>query len=1394
MSRLPTPARERWQPLRLGLVDLFYYDQEEFAFRDGRLLLRGNNGTGKSKVLALTLPFLLDGEISSHRVEPDADPNKRMEWNLLLGGEHPNDERLGYAWLELGRRGDDGAAFCTIGCGMKAVKGRGIAGHWFFVTDQRVGVDLTLVDATGVASTADRLEDAIGPRGSVYRRARDYRRAIDERLFGLADQRYGALIDLLIKIRAPQLSKRPDERGLSAALTGALPPLDQALIADVAEAFRALEEDGEQLAAMIEARDASDRYLNTYRAYARMATRRRAAPLRQAQTVFDRVSRELGDAEDQHARAQAELAEARGTLDELRAEEARLHARQQALQDDPAARSARELRRAAEEAEQASRRRAEVLSAVERLERRIAELRDRLTEAEAEDMAAASDLAAIEREAVEHADRARIAAPFADALAEADHADLRRRTGTLTARQQTAIDRVRTLAQRWEQARDALAGARASTERLISEHAEATLRRDKALARRRDAGTGYARAVRAHLDAASELELPDAAAAFAALETWLETVSGTNPLELAVSGAGRDAARRIERAQVRASASADATRAMIEDLGREIEELESGVHPLPPVPYTRGADTREHRPGAPLWQLIDFRDEVTPEDRGGIEAALEAAGILDGWVTPSGELLDPDTEDVLLAATGGPPACPRLTDALVPSVGDACVSEDDVRRLLAAIGLGESGASVCVSGGGRFRNGVLRGAWHKPAPAFIGHTAREAARLAGLAELHERAAAAQAELAALEQQLAELRHRQTELERELTELPSDTAVRDADSALAAVEAELATLAQRLADARVHEQQAHAAEQEASRTLNADATDLGLPPGGDELAEVEAALGRLRETLAALWPAMSRYQRAERTRIRAMEDVRAARSEHAETAERLTETEHQVGAAVERRDTLQATSGAAIAELERRLGDVARALTANAAAQRHTEERLGQAQRADGAADALRGELRHQLEAATDERLAAVDGLRRFATTGLIAVALPELEVLDPDAEWNVTQALRLAREIEQTLSGDADEDSRWQRLQRQVTDELGALADALRRHGNNAAASFRDEGILVEVTFRAHTTSLPALAAALAEEVEERQRLLDSREREILENHLVGEVASTLQELITAAEQRVADTNRELAERPTSTGMHLRLCWTADPEGPDGLADARARLLRQTADAWSEADRAAVGGFLQNQIKAVRAQDATGTWLEHLTHALDYRQWHRFAVERRQGGAWHSATGPSSGGERVLAASIPLFAAASSYYSSAANPHAPRLVMLDEAFAGVDDRARAKCLGLLAAFDLDVVMTSEREWGCYAEVPGLAIAQLSRIEDIAAVLVTRWEWDGAARTRVEPAPEPPHITAPELPHITAPEPPHITAATPPDAAATPPDAAATPPDGPQLWDTSPANG
>ena len=39
---------ERWKMNRIGFVNFWLYDEEDFEFEDGKLLLRGQNGSGKS--------------------------------------------------------------------------------------------------------------------------------------------------------------------------------------------------------------------------------------------------------------------------------------------------------------------------------------------------------------------------------------------------------------------------------------------------------------------------------------------------------------------------------------------------------------------------------------------------------------------------------------------------------------------------------------------------------------------------------------------------------------------------------------------------------------------------------------------------------------------------------------------------------------------------------------------------------------------------------------------------------------------------------------------------------------------------------------------------------------------------------------------------------------------------------------------------------------------------------------------------------------------------------------------------------------------------------------------------------------------------------------------------
>src|SRR5690606_13025744 len=125
----------------------------------------------------------------------------------------------------------------------------------------------------------------------------------------------------------------------------------------------------------------------------------------------------------------------------------------------------------------------------------------------------------------------------------------------------------------------------------------------------------------------------------------------------------------------------------------------------------------------------------------------------------------------------------------------------------------------------------------------------------------------------------------------------------------------------------------------------------------------------------------------------------------------------------------------------------------------------------------------------------------------------------------------------------------------------------------------------------------------------------------VLENHLIGEVASHLHDLLHRCEAMVRDMNQELAARPTSTGMRLRFSWTPLAEGPPGLLEARQRLLR-AGGTWSPADRALLARFLKDRIEGERARGEAASWQEQLSAALDYRAWHAFAVERHQDGAW----------------------------------------------------------------------------------------------------------------------------------------------------------------------------
>jgi len=745
----PQAHKTRWQPLRAGLVDLFYYDYQEFWFRDGRLLLRGNNGTGKSKVLALTLPFLLDGRALPSRVEPDGDVQKRMEWNLLMGNRYT--ERTGYSWLEFGRLRQDGTTETfTIGCGMKAVKGRPLT-TWFFTTDLRMARDFSLLDNNRRTLSKERLREILGEHAVIDQASR-YRKVVDEKLFQLGEERYEALISLLIQLRQPQLSKRPDEKALSKALTEALPPLDSGMLGDIAEAFRNLEAERQELTGLRETARAVDEFRRHYRQYARVAGRRRAAIVRRAQSRYEKVSADLNQAKAAHQRGQQGE---QGILTEIEAMKTALQAervRERTLQQSPEMRDAHTLHLAEERAKEkeshvfAMKAEAQAMAyAVAEAQRRAEEHDTQVAQVKAEITHSSTRLAALAVKLRIDKPHQGLTAPLqlpeggeTPCSSDSRISDAESVIKTLYHRRKEQISHIKALnkvfdqvaalhqraQERWQEARDQLEGL---TEAQLEAETEADIAARALVA----AFLHYCRGLYA-------LRLTDPDTVVELLRAWTISLEGSNPASEAMTIAFETASHQWASEKTQISYQYEKQQTVLDALNEEKLRLEAGEEQQPPPPYTRPEGLRRERSGAPLWKLIDFHENISHDLQATVEAALEASGLLDAWVLPEGKLLDKQTWDVVF--TPGPPAPQGLGHILKAQVNRADpqahgVTDAVLNDLLAAIGWGKSNHPTWIDDRGQWRLGPLEGSWGKSEAEYIGQGSREAARLRRLEAL-----------------------------------------------------------------------------------------------------------------------------------------------------------------------------------------------------------------------------------------------------------------------------------------------------------------------------------------------------------------------------------------------------------------------------------------------------------------------------------------------------------------------------------------------------------------------------------------------------------------------------------------------------------------------------------
>jgi uncharacterized protein (TIGR02680 family) len=1375
----PRPPRrfdERWRLSRAGIVNVWFYLDNEFDLSGGRMILRGTNGSGKSRALEMLLPFLLDAD----RRRMDATGAARVSLDeLMRTGAQGQSNRTGYLWLELTRPGE----YLTVGALVRHSQSASATKVWYFTTPLRVGDGLHLMSASREPLSRDALTELIGA-DQITESAHTHRDRIRTQVFGLPGDagrdRYDGLLQLLHTLRSPDVGNRIDEGRLPQILLESLPPLQEEALARAGEQLDGLTETRLAQQRLEDSAREVDKFLAVYRRYAAETLRARAQGTLAVAGALTDAELQAGERKAELTALQEEAAGREAAAQQLAEELAEFEDALRAIErreifktaDDLVQRdrTVATLAGAADQAlASAARERGNHATAVEDADGALADLRqaagdaatvlvatrDALTEAGLPAGSLPAEVRIVEQSAETGSEMLRVHRESdlqpvnrpAAIPAEVIPADVDAARDAVRAVEGSAAERLglaqRRLAeaQRLAQDEQQVLRMEAEAEQLRATAEEDSRTAGEHAAERDRAAVDLAQAWRAWTtgDAARELlgendwaahprlgplirdaealagdaqpgaASPDPADDLKGLDEVADVAA--RPARAAVTAART----RLDRAAADDAEQETALRAERADLAAERDPKPAEAPWLDP-----------ERPGEPLWRCVDFAPGLGDEQRAGLEGAMLAAGLLGAVIQPDGRVVAADGELLISPETARLGRSLAAVLAPDPAAGLAAGTIADV---LGAVGYENPAAVTSVSADGHWRNGPLRGRHVAAKARHIGAAARAAHR--------------QERIDQIDTELAALAGRAGQRDRQYAEL--DQTVRDLDALVRAAPRSAGLFAARRVAAESStraERSAARADREAGRARDkrttwsaglsihqATCAHHGLPSGTEGLSAVTTAAQQARDGSKRLGQELSRLAgRWERhgERLRRVGEAGTRRAAAEGIADEAWAGWHAAAS------ELAAQHDAVDLSIEQARTELTRARQARDRASqdwRDATKAAGTLGPQVGKADEASRNAAVLVRTRTAELAAAGHRFNRVLTLpGLAAAASDDrlAGAVQPDQKEQVTAA---ANAVLTTVAAPRQPPS--------VTSVLNAFREFDREVSGqlDTRHSLEDEILLVEVAGAGDERTLAGAARTLAARVESGRAALSEREREVFTRFVLGGVAEELRRRVNQADALVKAMNASLREIRTSNGIGVRLGWNLREEH---AALRRVLELVATSDAVrSGPQNAELTDLLRHRVEQFHEADPSSGYAAHLAAALDYRQWHEVNVtilgpeegqQRRL-----SRRAKLSQGETRFVSYVTLFAAADGYLTSLGDDgRALRLILLDDAFAKVDDGTVAELMGLLVELDLDFVMTGHALWGCFPQVPQLDVYEVRRSNGSSAV-TTHVHWDGRNR-------------------------------------------------------------
>lgn len=1348
---------DRFKMNRIGFVNFWLYDEEDFEFADGKLLLRGQNGSGKSITTQSFIPFVLDGDRTPSRLDPFGSSDRRMEYYFL--GEEGKDEATGYLFLEFKK--EHSGEYRTIGIGQRAKRGKPMDFWGFIILDgRRIGYDLWLYREVGsnkIPLDKREMKNELGEGNLFTDSQSEYKKLVNQNIFGFRKaEQYEQFIKLLVKVRAPKLSKEFKPTKVYEILNDSLQTLTDEDLRAMVDAMEKMDEIQDSLEMLNRAFADVKIIRNEYTRYNQYMLAKKAQGYLGKKQEVERARWELSEQEqrihemtdDQQNKnrrlealfEQKKLAETErnGLMDtdmeevDRKLELARNGRNQAAQQEQRWKEKAEGYREKILREEQQLR---EITGILEQRQQELSEHRQKLTEAQEilqwDRHEQAMELMAQER----YEDTDEIAKSLAMYKA--------------------LIEKCKRVISRYEEVCRQYDEAARQLDLRRKQKAELEQRLEEAQERTADSMDRWISSIFEIEKKASEWH-PERAVLLEAEQKvrQYQSVSDAGALRKLLREEYERQRQKLSDLHYEKEREKERYAQQLEEAGEELALVQNQEELEPERDLLTEASRKALRTAGitavPFYKTVEFAKELNAETCAAIEAQLEKMGILDALIVAPEDFLRIRTE------------CPEFLDAVlcVEDEGTSdftklVVSEElderlreSVSRILSSIYETKgSGNGIYLGGDGWFRHGILTGKAAKSGEAeFVGTLARRRRREQKIKQLQDQIGELQRMLASVSGALVLLETRLDTLRAEYESVPDFSEIDQALAHEKECEFELQMMSREYAEREAVEQECAQKKNQQYQVMLQSCKPFPY--------------GRTEEEYDEVCACVEEYQEIWQSGRELLFRVAAERNHRSMMQEQMEQDEQAMDEALveKRRYSISIREyDIQIQQFEDYLNRPENIEKANRL--KRLAEELTQIDRESGGLKEQLIRLDEKLHALREsqpgqkQRLERMIGeescLRNYfeeeLSLGLVfereGVLLPECAkkavgvIRESDKNREPGDMLQSLYQVYQKHNGSlASYGTALEECFEAVDDVLGAGENiSVIRKRVRVVSVWNGKKVYMEEFYR-----------ILKNSIDETELLIQEKDRELFENILSQTISQQLTDRIAESRKWVEDMSKLMKEMDTSMGLSFSLDWkprTAENEAELDTAELEQILLRDHNLLTTE-DIGRVASHFRSKIRMEkqRLEENGGmiNYMELVRDALDYRRWFEFRMFFRRGEEArrplsNAAFNRFSGGEKAMAMYVPLFAAVNAQYKKTDYEDHPRMIALDEAFAGVDDKNISSMFELVHKLDFDYIMNSQALWGCYETVSAIRIAELLRPMNSQVVTIIRYTWNGHER-------------------------------------------------------------